>query len=478
MKLQQLNAQDVGFIYQESIKTPMHISSLGIFDQSTANTQRTSKKQIIEYLSQRVHKAPILRQKLLHTPLEWERPYWLNDAEFDMDYHVRRIQLQAPGNKDQLNALVSTLMQTPLDMDKPLWEIYFIEGLNDFPDIGQNSFAMLTKIHHSCVDGGSGNNLYAALVDVEQQPENMVMAGAVDEASVPGRYEMLANAYGRNTVSAIEQTIALSKRLPSLAKVANQLYRGEKQAGASLSVPLTRFNRTPDAERSLASTAFDLAAIKAMRRSIPGITMNDVVGCIIAGGLRAFLQAKGELPETSLGAMMPKNLRKGVEHKASSGNKVGGLFACIHTNIEDPKQRLQAINQSTKAAKAFADEMDTAAFFPNMMGGFLYPKAGKALMKLMQKHRLMERVGPVMLNTVITNVIGPPVDLFHAGAIQHSFVGMPPLIDGVALCHAVFTHKKQVTLAVVSCPAMIDDGQFYIQCMEQSFLQLQAAVQK
>lgn len=479
--MQQLNIQDAGFVYQETDKTPMHISGLGIFDQSTSHQSRMSLDELRASIDQRLHVAPILKQKLMHTPMELERPYWVDDPDFDITRHVHQMRLPAPGNKEQLTALVAELSTPQMDMDKPLWEIFLIEGLDDYPGVAKDSFAMITKIHHCCVDGGSGNNLYAALVDLAPDAPMPEAPDTNDEdnaelMSAPGRYEMIANAYARNTIDVLEQAISVTKNLPRLARTATDLYRGRKASGARLTVPSTRFNRTPEPERAFGFTTFELAKIKAIKNGVEGVTVNDVVVCIVAGGMRKFLEAHGELPEASLGAMMPKNLREGAQHDAKNGNMVGGLFASIHTDIADPKARLLAINTSTQLAKEFASEVDTAAIFPNLMGGFLYPKVGKAFTKFSQKHRLMERVGPVVLNTVITNVVGPQFDLYHAGAIQKSFMGLPPLTDGVSISHAIYSLKDTVSLGVVSCPSMIEDGHFYMQCCDASFAELYQAV--
>ncbi len=484
MKPQQLNVQDVGFVYQDSEKTPMHINGLAIFDQATSKIKRMRQEEIVSYIEQRLHQAPILTQKLHHTPLELERPYWVEDQNFNLSDHIFQIKLPAPGNKQQLNKLVSDIMAGPLDMNKPLWQIYFIEGLNQFDNVGKNSFAMLTKIHHCCIDGASGNNLFATLFDREPDPKDqpLMPINQVEEeeevVEMPGRFEMLVSSYGRNTVSAWAQTVEVSKRLPGLTSAAVKLFRGEKDAGVKLSVPLTRFNRTPDKERSFGYTTFSLTDIKTIRTVVPGATVNDIMVAIIAGALREFLDAKGELPEISMGAMMPKNLREGAEHDAKHGNRVGGLFASIHTDVVDVKERLEAISRSTKAAKKLESELDTGAIFPNLMGGFLYPKAGKAFTKFAQKHKLMERVGPVVLNTIITNIPGPKFDLYHAGALQKNFIAIPPLTDGIALAHAIYSVNDSIALGVVSCPSMIDDSSFYIECCERSFDALMSLVER
>ncbi len=479
--MQQLSIQDAGFIYQETEKTPMHVSCMCIFDQSTANKKRMSKKQILEYIDARLHQAPIMKKKLMHSTYELERPYWIDAVDFDLKNHIFQLALPKPGNYDQLTELVSGLITTPLDMTKPLWELYIIEGLNDYDGIGKNSFALFTKIHHSCVDGSSGNNLFAAIVDLEADATGpMSQADDVEQNTspatpLPGKYEMLTTAYARNLGSAIQQTVSFNKRLPSLAKTAAQLYRQERHSGAKLEVPLTRFNRTPDKERVFAYTNFDLESIKAIKNAT-GTTLNDVMVCIIAGAMRRFLDDKGELPDTPLGALLPKNIRSDDEKQAKSGNRVGGLFASIHTDISDAKERLSAIHESTKQAKEFAEQENTDAIFPNLMGGFLYPKVGKAFTRMAQKHRVMERLGPKILNTVITNVAGPTFDLYHAGAQLKYFYAAPPLTDGAGISHAVYSFQDMISISVVSCPSMLDDTDFYMQCCQDTYQELLAAV--
>jgi WS/DGAT/MGAT family acyltransferase len=474
--MKQLNIQDAGFIYQETEQTPMHICGLGIYNQGSAKHGRLSKAEILRYVEQRIHAAPILKLKLFEVPGDWERPYWVEDQDFKLSSHINHIALPKPGNRSQLNELASQIISRPLDMSKPLWEVHIIEGVSN-DDLADDSFAILTKIHHSCIDGGSGNNLISALHDLSAEAEPMP-APANDEHQpeiIPGKYELLARAYASNVINTLEQSIATTKKLPSLFKVAKELYRGEKDAGAKLSVPATRFNRTPTKERVLTTQRFELADIKDIKNAVEGTTVNDVMVCIVAGALRRYLDHYGELPDQSLGAMMPKNIR-GAEDEDTHGNRVGGLFASIHTNIEDPLRRLKAIHTSTQKAKDFSEEAGTDNILPNLMGGFLFPRTGKALSKLLQKHHVMERLGPVILNTVITNVPGPNFPLFHAGAQMAEYAGIPPLTDGVGISHAVYSYMGVITLSAVTCKDMMDDPDFYRECFEQSFKELHDAV--
>lgn len=471
--MKQLNIQDAGFIYQETESTPMHIGGLGIYNQS-AKAPIRSKKDITEYLSARIHIAPIMKQKLHHVPGEWDRPFWVRDNEFKIDNHVHHIGLPNLGNISQLNELVSNIISQPLDMSRPLWEVYFIEGLN-IDGLAKNSFAILTKIHHSCIDGASGANIIGAMHDLTTNAQAMPTPANDDEGEavkLPGRYESLARAYASNVISSYEQSVSVSKRLPSLIKTVSQLYRGERKAGAKLKVPATRFNKTPGKSRLFASSQYSLDKIKAIKNAVPGTTVNDVMVAIIAGALRNYLAHHGELPDLPLGAMLPQNVRSESNESDKHGNVVSGLFATIHTDIEDSVERLQAIHESVNEAKVFSNEENLAAIFPNLMGGFLYPKAGKALTRMNQHFHIMERLGPVVLNTVITNVPGPDFPLYHDGAEMVSYAGIPPLTDGVGISHAIYSYCGKISLAMVTCGGMMDDPEFYMQCCDVAYNEL------
>ena len=469
--MKQLNIQDAGFIYQETQNTPMHICGIGIYDKSTTKKSRPAKAQILEYIEARIHTAPILKQKLFEVPGNWDRPYWIEDEKFDLDQHIYHHGLPVPGDEKQLNELISRLISQPLDMTRPLWECHIIEGINAMPAVGKNSFAIVTKVHHSCVDGSSGNSIITVLHDLEPDGKPMTVAPTeTDElsAELPGKYEMIANAYAHNMLSAFQQTRSVAKHLPSFANIAADLYKGKIESGAKLSVPATRFNKTPSTQRVFTCVDFDLGAIKEVKNA-QGVTVNDVMVCIVAGGLRAYLDEIGELPDEPLGAMLPKNIRKGDEAEAKSGNQVGGLMTVIHTDIADPVERLKTIHKSIQKAKLFSEMANTDVLFPNLMGGFLYPRTGKALARWAQKKGVMEKIGPLLFNTVITNVPGPDFNLYHDGSKMTVFSGTPPLPDGIGLGHAVYSYCGRISLSVISCPKMLNHPSLYAKYLNESF---------
>lgn len=472
--MKQLNIQDAGFIYQETGRTPMHISGLGIYCQREGARKSTTAEDTIAYIEDRIHACPILQQKLLHVPGQWERPYWIHDPQFDIRQHVFFHQLPAPGNRQQLFALVSELMSGNLDMYKPLWQCHVIDGLHNVDGI-ENGFAILTKVHHSCVDGSAGSNIMMVLHDMAPDAESLFTASPVPEQIIPGRYEMMARAYANTLRDGFTHSWKLTRKLPAITRIAADVYRGKQDTGAQLSVPATRFNKTPEAERVFTSVDFSLADIKAVKNTA-SMTINDVMVAIVAGGLRQYLHQLGELPEATLGAMLPKNIRQESAREERRGNQVGGLITSLHTDIDDTLQRLQAIQQSTAKAKQFAEQAGTDHLFAYLMGGALYPRVAKSLTRWMHQNRVMEKIGPVLFNTIITNVPGPNFMLYHDGARMTGFAGVPPLPDGVALAHAIYSYNDRISLSVLSCPGMLEQPEVYGQCLTDSLMEIRKAL--
>jgi len=479
--MKQLNIQDAGFIIQETDKTPMHICGVSIYNEPRNKKKtRASYEEIIAYIQDRIHVAPIMQQKLKRVPGDWDRPYWIKDTEFSLPHHIHHIALPAPGNYQQFYKLCSEIMSRPLNLKKPLWELWVVEGLNDINGLNQKSFALITKIHHACVDGTSGGQLVQMVNDLqpnaEPWPEDKSLT--LKDERIPGDYELRAMALANNVVSAFDYTASVAKRLPKLTRIASDLAKGKRQSGAGLSVPTTRFNKTPNENRTFYATSFDLEWLKAIRKNlVDGATINDVMVTIVAGGLRKYLESKGELPDLPMAAMLPKNLRD-ADDDARDGNAVGGLLVNIHTDIDDDVERLAEVQKRTTEAKQFSEDADTDSLFPGLMGGFLYPRTGKRLVKAQQRLKLMNRLGAVGLNTIITNVPGPGFPLYHMGAKMVSFSGVPPLIDGVGIAHAIYSYCGNVQLSVMSCEDMLPDPESYEAFLQESYANLIDALPK
>jgi WS/DGAT/MGAT family acyltransferase len=308
--MKQLGSQDAGFVYNETPNTPMHISGLGIYDQSTAPGGRLGHKDIIQYVQDRIHLAPIFRYKYVEVPFGLDKPYWIEDPDFDIEFHIRHIALPHPGDWRQLCILVSRLNSRPIDFSRPLWEAYVIEGLDNIEGLPQGSFAIMVKTHHSIVDGASGQGVFGALHDLTPDGQASVPAKPMTVDRKPTSLELIGRAIPNRMRNPLNQVSSIYKTAPNLIRNAIRLYKGELQSGTKLKVPPTRFNKSLSPHRVFEGTYFDLEKVKSVKNSIgQGTTVNDVMMNIVAGGMRKYLSHHSELPAESLAAMMPVDIR-------------------------------------------------------------------------------------------------------------------------------------------------------------------------
>lgn len=473
--MKQLGNQDAGFIYNETPTTPMHIAGLGIYDQSTAPEGRLGHKDIIKYLQDRIHLAPVLRQKLIQVPFGIDRPYWIEDPDFDIEFHVRHIALPQPGDWRQLCILVSRLHSRPIDFSRPLWEAYIIEGLDNIEGLPKGSFGIMIKVHHSAIDGASGQGILGAIHDLT--PDGMAIAPdkPLTVERIPTTLELMARSATNNITRPIGQAKAIYKRAPKLISQAIKLYRGEINSGCKLKIPQTRFNKAVTPHRVFDGTDFDLNDIKYIKNVVgQGTTVNDVMLNIVAGAVTRYLNHHHELPQESICAMLPQDIRTESD-RDQYGNRVGGLFADLQSDIVDPIERLVAIHKNTTAAKELANQVDTAAVVENYMGGFLNQNLGSRFNQLVQRTKILERAGPFAVNTLITNVPGPNFPLYHAGAKLVTYWGLPPVLDCLGLGHAIFSYCGRISISANSCREMMPDPSFYIECIRASFDEILSA---
>ena len=467
--MKQLGSQDAGFVYNETPNTPMHIGGLGIYDQSTAPDGRLGHKDIIDYVQDRIHLAPIFRYKYVEVPFGLDKPYWIEDPDFDIEFHIRHIALPHPGDWRQLCILVSRLNSRPIDFSRPLWEAYVIEGLDNVEGLPKNSFAIMVKTHHAIVDGASGQGVFGALHDLTPDGQASAPDKPMTVDRKPTSLELIGRAIPNRMRNPLTQVSSIYKTAPNLIRNAIKLYKGEIQSGTKLKVPPTRFNKGLSPHRVFDGTYFELEKVKAVKNAIgQGTTVNDVMMNIVAGGMRKYLAHHNELPAESLAAMMPVDIRT-EETRHIEGNQVGGIFSELHTDIEDPIDRLVAIHASTTQAKALSEHVNTHAVIQNYMFGFMNPKMGRRANRLMQSSGLMEKFGPFACNTLITNVPGPNFPLYHAGAKMVAYFAIPPLTDCMGLGHAIFSYCGRISLSAVADRNMMNDPAFYIDCLNESF---------
>ena len=467
--MQQLSGLDASFLYLETANAPMHISSLAIYDQSTAPGGKVRFKDIIENTTNRIKRLPILSRHLLTVPLGLDHPYWVSDGSFDPEFHIRHIALPAPGDWRQLCIQVARIHARPLDRGRPLWEMYVIEGLDNVEGYPPGCFALFTKMHHAAVDGASGMEITAALHDLSPDAHEDAQPYPVEVTRNPGKLELVARSQ-LNTLRQPFRIISLARNtVPGFAKAYARLRKGELHGIPD--VPRTRFNDKVSAHRVFDAARFSLSDIKAIKNAVPGATVNDVAITLCGGGLRRYLKAKDELPDASLVAMAPINVRDPAE-KGTAGNVVSAMAVLLRSDIEDPAERLAAVHEHALDAKELANAIGAKSMtdYTQFIPSTLTAQAAR----LASRWNLANQIKPIY-NCVITNVPGPQVPLYNTGAKMLSNLGTGPVLDSVGLFHVISSYCGEFTISITSCRELMPDPDFYRQCLQDSFDELLAS---
>ncbi|MEN8158862.1 MAG: wax ester/triacylglycerol synthase family O-acyltransferase, partial [Myxococcota bacterium] len=382
--MEQLSGMDASFLYFETANAPTHIGSFAIYDQSTAAGGRVTFKGILANVERRLHLARCFRQRLVKVPLDVDHPYWLEDPNFDLEFHIRHIALPHPGDWRQLCIQAARIHGRPLDLSKPLWEMYVIEGLDAVEGVPSGSFAVLTKIHHAAIDGVSGAELAAAIHDLSPDAEPPPEEKPWRPERLPTTLELAA----RTTVNNLRQPFrfarVLGQTIPPIARVMWSSSSEEVEGAGE--VPRTRFNGPISPHRVVEGRVFSLQDIRDIRKRVPGATVNDVILTVCSGALRRYLEHHGELPEDSLVAMAPISVRT-EEERGVAGNKISAMSVTLYTQIPDPLERLEKVHEGTQDSKATANALgartmtDITQVLPGTLSGLaarLYSRLGLA----------------------------------------------------------------------------------------------------
>ena len=470
--MQQLTGLDASFLYLETPNAPMHISGLAIYDPSTAPDGRVRFKQIIDNTSRRIQRLPIMSKRLVTVPMGLDHPYWISDGFFDPEFHIRHLALPKPGDWRQLCILISRIHARPLDRKRPLWEMYVIEGLDNIEHLPKGSFAIFTKRHHAAVDGASGTEVTAATHDLSPEAHADTEPFPVSIENEPTSAELLMRAQ----VNAVKQPfrfVSVARNtVPGFAQAYTRMRKGELHRVAT--IPRTRFNGKISPHRVFQAVHFPLQDIKRIKNAVPGATVNDVAITICGGALRKYLQSKDELPEESLAAMAPVNVRNDSE-KGTGGNIVSAMTVQVRSDIEDCVERLKAVHAGTAEAKELSNAVGAKAMtdYTQFIPSTLTAQAAR----LASRWGLMNRMSPIY-NCVITNVPGPQVPLYNTGARLVANYGTGPILDGMALFHAITSYCGDFAISATSCRVIMPDPDFYRQCLLDSFNELKSATDK
>ncbi len=462
--MKQLTPMDSHFYYFEGPNQPMMIGSLWLCDQSTAPDGIVRHKEILQYISDRLNTTSYFRRRLEQAPFQLDDPYWLEDENFDLEYHVRHVGLPQPGDWRQLCIFTARTMSRSVDMERAPWEVYIIEGVNNVEGVPPNSFAVLIRFHHAYVDGKSSLELSTALMEETSAHEY----GRRDRVEVaeraPTRLEMWARTAPRmvgQTFRSVKAGFDFSRKSLELAN----LFRKEGLPDQRR-VPKTIFNTAVSPHRSYGAHSWVIPELKRMRQLHKGASLNDVLLAVIAGGMRRYLAKHNQLPaKDSLVSMCPVSIRP-EDSKVEGGNLISAMYIAIGTNVADPVERLQVIQARTARgipiAKEILCDLSNAA-------GDLMPPAMRALGAWVQNKTHVTSTLP-LINTVITNVPGIPGNTtrYFAGAAIRDVFPLVPVCDGMAISHGMTGIYDRLNLGVVADRGVVPDMDFYIECMQAS----------
>ncbi|MEV7803663.1 wax ester/triacylglycerol synthase family O-acyltransferase [Microbispora sp. NPDC088329] len=472
--MRQLTALDAQFLSVESATTAAHVAGVAILDPSTSPSGSLTREALLALLRERLHLTPPLRMRLADVPFGLDRPYWIEDPHVDLDAHVHEATLPAPGGERELAAYVAGVHARRLDRGRPLWEAHLIHGL------AGGRCALYTKVHHCAIDGVSGSEILAALLDPSPQPRQVEAPPAPAPAppGAPGLLTMLAGAVARSIVQPVETLCSLARAatdldaIPVVAALPDA--RLVAQAARALAgdarplpetpplvAPRTPFNGPISGQRAVAFGSVPLAEVRKVARAF-GMGPNDVVMTLCASALRRWLVAHDALPDRPLVAAVPVALRShssgaGASSRDSGdgrvGNRISAMITPLATDVACPRDRLATVRSALAAAKRrFAVSHrtwldDVCAMVPNAFAALATPVVFR-----------LAGVAGAGVNLIVSNVPGPRRPLYLCGARMLSYHPLSVVTDatgGISITCA--SYDDRLDFGVVACPTRLPD---------------------
>jgi len=465
--MEMLSALDATFIYLESERSPMAIGAVYVMDAKDAPGD-FSYQTWYSLVESRLKLSKVFRQRLVEVPLDLSFPYWIKDPGFCLDDHLPAVELPKPGGMSELMQLAAQTWGQVLDRERPLWDVTFVTGINSIPGISKGSFALITRVHHAAVDGKASTEMMTALLDMTSEPRNIEGEDTWEPEELPSTLGVITHSWLKAGQKAVELAGFVGKVAVGTAQLQGERWLKKIEPPPRLlSAPTTIFNQPIDSARTFWGRNFDFERIRAIRKAVPGVTINDVVLAICAGGLRRYLSDRGELPVKPLVAMAPISVRGEEE---GTGNQVSAMLVSLATDIDNALDRLIHIRANTQRSKIHAGALPA-----NQITEFLPSETLAAAARVYTRTRLGGRHRP-FFNVTITNVPGPPVPLYVAGARIHSAFGMAPILDGLGLILVVLSYHGRISIGINSCEQIVPDPGNMAECIEHSLDELEHVI--
>ena len=445
--MERLSGLDAAFLSFESPSAHMHVLGVAIVDPTHAPDFDFGR--VREHLIERLPLIPPFRRRLVHVPFGLHYPVWVEDPYFDLDYHLQRAAIPAPGTQRELAEFAAGVAGRPLDRERPLWEMYYVEGLEG------GRVALISKIHHSAIDGLSGVDIMAHLFDLEPEPQprlDVALAPDWRPDHVPNDAELL----GYAMMSIARQPVRIAKTVRKMAsgatKIVARVRSGENKAALPMTAPKLTMNGTITPHRKIAFASAEFAEVKRVKAAL-GVKVNDVVLAVTTTALRNYLMDRNELPDKPLVVSIPTSVRTD-EQAGTMGNRVSSMFASLPVHIVDPLERLQHIHEAMMQAKDMHEEIGAQTI--QDLAELASPAMLASVKRMVTSLRL-NRVGATMHNAVVSNVPGPPFPLYLAGARLVAMHPLGPIFNGAALNLTVISYLDSIDFGFLACRELVPD---------------------
>lgn len=463
--MRRLNIQDALLVYGENPRWPLHMGSVVLCDPSEL-PGGLDVHRVRELFRERLPQLPAFRQRLVRVPAALDRPVWVEVPDVDLDEHIRAATLPAPGTAEQLGELIGRLHEPLLGWDRPPWEIWVVDGLED------GTVAVLTRIHHAVLDGVRGMEVQAATFDLTPDAP-LARPGAVagPGADQPRTLRLLGDAAARLATMPV-RVVRTAGHLAGAASRVLGAARRREIGGFTLpmTAPRLPFNHTITPRRAFAFGTVSLSVIKRAGRH-EDATVNDVILALVGGVLRRYLDERGELPDRSLIAAVPVGLASEGSGQGgdASGNHWEVMVGSLATDVEDPAERIRAVARSSRAAKTvqtaigddlWSDLVDVPPGLVRLLAG------GYAGLRLADLH-------PALVNVVVSNVRGAPFPLYYAGAPVRANYPIGPIADGFGLNITLISYQDSVDIGFVSCPDVLEEPWNLVRALDDEAAELE-----
>lgn len=471
MAIYQVDSEDANFLYLEKTESPTHISLIYLYDQSSLGKKPVRFTQICQHMANRINSAPVFRQRVRPTPGNIDFPYWEDDPNFDLDFHIRHLALPKPGDWRQFCIQIARLHSRPLDLSRPLWELYVIEGLDNVHDCPPGSFALYFKVHHGAMDEFTALELMQSLHLHEpdaQQHQHPKQHIAHLRATAPTPLEMFARGVLNNTLRSGRLAVQLAANWSTLGRLATglslRLARRAVDGQAVLGSPPTRFAHPLGSARVFEGSFYPRRLIDEMAAAVPGATSSHVLLAICGEAMRAFLELQGELTEVPLQALLMVNVRNAGAH-ALVGNRIAVNQIALHTGMPFPADRLHAICATHPQLHSVEKEELTSFRLRSLYENLPAPLMswlGRTANRKNSVHRGMLSSG----NCGVAEMQGADRPLYLMGARLIGFTGIPPLFSGCGLMFTSSSYGDQIGLTFVADRNRLPDPRIMRQCLD------------